>query len=351
MAISLHASRLSSRPSFSANATLSLLRRFEPMRGLDWHTLSSLAKHAQELSVPSGRLLLRPPRRVRGVWYLISGVLVDEMAGIRFRAGSQRCRLPVHPGASSLRAETSARLLFFDPVCLPMLLPELAQKNLPGATGLPGRFESSPFAKSGLWLEKLAASPLLRMLYQRRGAAGWQSWLRALQSLPIARNQVLINPGEVGDYFYVVQQGVAVVRCQQQGALKQDAALSAHIRSGGFFGEDALLSGQRRNARVDMPFGGRVLRGSAMQLAELVDDIWWVLARQPESWRTDNQPLNLPATLTTSILRSQLERLSAQQRYALMCGSNSPLCDLVLLLLVHRGYSVGLREGDAGSGG
>jgi len=315
--------------SFSANASLNLVRRFDPMAGLDWHGLSSIARQAQELKLPADRVLVRPPRRLQGVWYLSAGTLFDESTGAYLRSGSAQCRSPVWPGHSSLRSVTEVRLVFFAEDCLPALhalsAARQTDKCASSATGL----------DTNQWLENLAASPLLRLLYQRRGAAGWQNWLRSFAAVDVGAGETIIQRGAVGDYFYVVQRGVAIVTGQFE---------LAQIGPGGIVGEDALLSGQRRNAAVHMPSGGRVLRGSAAQLLGLVDDLWWALARCSESWKLDNQLLRLTREAPTETLRGWLDELPADKRYGILVGSEFMVQDLLLLLMVHRGYSVVLRE-------
>jgi len=308
---------------FSANARLDLLRCFDPLADLDWHGLSSLARQAREINLPAGRVLVRPPRRLRGVWYLSTGTLVDDCTGGHLRAGSVQCRLPVWPGHANLRSLTRVRLVFFDNACLPYLGLAASEPPSPVTLG------------SNDWLETLAASPLLQFLYQRRGAAGWQSWLRSFVELEVRPGTMLISKGSVGDYFYVVQTGMAVVSNESE---------LARIGAGGFFGEDALLSGQRRNATVCMPGGGRVLRGTAAQLLSLVDDLWWVLARKSESWNDNNRLLRLCAEATTPSVRQYLDALPTGERYGLPIGSQLLVQDLLLLLMIHRGYSLVLRE-------
>ena len=183
--------------------------------------------------------------------------------------------------------------------------------------------------------------------------------MRSFETLDVQPNQTLIEQGARGDYFYIVQEGIALVSAtspyskqygkqhgqhNSQHLLTQTGPELARISAGGFFGEDALLSGQRRNAAVSMPGGGRVLRGSGAQLCTLVDDLWWVLARQPQSWRSDNELLALAQNRPTAELRDWLATLSPEPRYGLLAGSDFALQDLLLLLLVHRGYSLVLRE-------
>ena len=57
---------------------------------------------------------------------------------------------------------------------------------------------------------------------------------------------VVVKQGDEGDKFYVIRRGAVDVRREEQGA----ATTLATLGSGDFFGEMALLSGERRNATV-----------------------------------------------------------------------------------------------------
>ena len=360
----------SCRQSISSNATLNLLRRFDPMASFDWAGLSSIARQAQEFRLPANRVLVRHPRRLSGVCYLVSGTLIDVETGERLQAGSHRCRWAVYPGHRSLRALTPVQMLFFDKDAA-VFLADVAgggvvggnvvggdvvggdvvggdvagTKAVSGIGGIAGAIEPAgqPQSKEFFhctsdpndWLVTLAASSLLRFLYHRRGAAGWQTWLQNFDALPVATNEFLIRRGGVGDFFYIVQSGFAVVHTDQG---------PRRIAEGGFFGEDALLSHQRRNACVVMPAGGRVLRGNAELLLSLVDDLWWVLARDAGSWKGSGEMLSLPEGLITETLREWLLQLPKEKDYVLSLGSQRVMQDLLLLLLVHRGYSVLLDD-------
>ena len=238
------------------------------------------------------------------------------------------------PGCSSLRSLTQVRLLYIEEHSLAQLPATVVAPVESVAPDADSIVQATGAADSDGWLHTLAMSPLLHLLYQRRGAAGWQSWLRSFSELEVGEQEAVIQQGEVGDNFYIVKSGVAVV--------SSNAEL-AHIRPGGFFGEDALLSGQRRNAAVHMPMGGRVLRGDGAQLFTLVDDLWWALARNQKSLTSDNQLLGLRKEASTTALRDWLGALPADKHYAMSVRSEILVQDLLLLLMIHRGYSVGLR--------
>jgi putative ABC transport system ATP-binding protein len=57
---------------------------------------------------------------------------------------------------------------------------------------------------------------------------------------------VVVRQGDEGDKFYVVRKGTVEVRREENGV----STVRATLKSGDFFGEVALLSGERRNATV-----------------------------------------------------------------------------------------------------
>ncbi|MCR9292407.1 MAG: cyclic nucleotide-binding domain-containing protein [bacterium] len=66
-----------------------------------------------------------------------------------------------------------------------------------------------------------------------------------LKSEVFAAHQRVIREGESGDKFYLIRTGsVAVKRGPQESQI-------ATLKSGDFFGEMALLTGEPRNASVD----------------------------------------------------------------------------------------------------
>jgi hypothetical protein len=86
------------------------------------------------------------------------------------------------------------------------------------------------------WLGRFLGGPLLASL----SALELQRLFRGSTVSNTAAGAVLIRRGEPGDVFYVVCDGA--VQIVQEGRTRHV------VRSGGFFGEDALLRGLPRNA-------------------------------------------------------------------------------------------------------
>ena len=75
-----------------------------------------------------------------------------------------------------------------------------------------------------------------------------------MQTWDYRAGETVVEEGEPGDFFYVIETGTAeVVRRQHNGPV-------ARLQPGASFGEEALLKGDPRNATVRMTADGRVLR-------------------------------------------------------------------------------------------
>ena len=76
----------------------------------------------------------------------------------------------------------------------------------------------------------------------------------AMQTWDFRAGENVVEEGEPGDFFYVLESGTAdVLRGETRAPL-------AKLRAGSSFGEEALLKGDLRNATVRMTGDGRVLR-------------------------------------------------------------------------------------------
>jgi len=79
----------------------------------------------------------------------------------------------------------------------------------------------------------------------------------AMQPQDVAAGEAVIAEGDKGDYFYVIESGIAEVWRSHAGKAPAQLAI---LGPGAAFGEEALLQGEPRNATVRMPEGGRVLK-------------------------------------------------------------------------------------------
>ncbi|MFA5083198.1 MAG: cyclic nucleotide-binding domain-containing protein [Hydrogenophilaceae bacterium] len=106
------------------------------------------------------------------------------------------------------------------------------------------------------WLFELLTNPsfekvppsLLQRLFER------------FHPLAAQAGQVMLRQGEPGDYYYLIRQGRA--RVSRQGHNGREVIL-ADVGPGQGFGEEALISGEPRNATVTMLEPGLLMRLAA----------------------------------------------------------------------------------------
>lgn len=184
----------------------------------------------------------------------------------------------------------------------------------------------------------------------------------AMQIWNVAAGEDVIQQGEPGDYFYVLESGSAEV-VRRTDASTQTAV--AMLRVGSTFGEEALLQGGVRNATVRMVRDGRVLRldkGDFDRLlkpglvAEITpDDLRWQLTRggaqiidcrNEEEWELWRLPSARLMPLET--LRERARGLDRSAEYIVYCRTGRRSTAAVFLMRQMGLKARSLRHGIAG---
>lgn len=123
---------------------------------------------------------------------------------------------------------------------------------------------------AGKWMEStgvFSAESLKNGIFRTLPPANVDELFRRMEKLPVEENQVVVLQGQPGDYYYLIETGVAEVsRRETDGSIVSLAMLS----SGQAFGEEALASGNDRNATVTMRSAGNLLRLGKKDFEELL---------------------------------------------------------------------------------
>ncbi len=104
------------------------------------------------------------------------------------------------------------------------------------------------------WLNSMIKSPTFRNL----PAANIEQLLNKLEPVRVKAGDLIIGQGDLGDYFYMINNGVAMVTINPEN--DEDSVIMAELNEGAAFGEAALISDNPRNATITMMEDGVLLR-------------------------------------------------------------------------------------------
>ncbi len=105
-------------------------------------------------------------------------------------------------------------------------------------------------------------------VFRQLPAANIETMFARLTRVDVGKGQVIVTQGQVGDYYYLIEQGTAVVSRIKDAT--QPPEILAEISVGEAFGEEALASDTKRNATVKMKTDGQLLRLKKEDFVELL---------------------------------------------------------------------------------
>jgi rhodanese-related sulfurtransferase len=107
-------------------------------------------------------------------------------------------------------------------------------------------------------------------VFAKLPAANIEAMFERLSPMGVEAGQTIITQGQEGDYYYLIQQGSAVVTRVKDP--NQPPIVLAEISNGAGFGEEALASDNKRNATVRMKTDGQLLRLKKDDFVELLKE-------------------------------------------------------------------------------
>lgn len=207
--------------------------------------------------------------------YLLKGDL-----GLRFtdggkkilRGGTEAASHPVNDGRLALQdtiAITDVDILRIDADLLDIMLTWDQLSGYEPATQK-SKVEDikRPVAE---WMRETAtfsAENLQSGVFSRLPSANIEEMFRRMEAVPVKAGQVIITQGAEGDYYYLIEQGQVVV--SRVDSATQKSVQLAELHEGDAFGEEALVSDNKRNATVTMKSDGSLLRLKKSDFIELL---------------------------------------------------------------------------------
>jgi CRP-like cAMP-binding protein len=234
---------------------LSLLRGFSPLDGLRNENLRALSRKTALRELGRDRMLFKEGDADKRTFYLVSGI-VELVANGRIvgsvKGGTPDARhaiAPILPRRCAARvASEKIEYLSIDSDLLDVLI----------TWDQTGTYEVSDLQSSAVadddWMTLLLQSGALHKI----PPANLQAVFMRLQRVNYSAGDVVIRQGEEGDFFYVIVSGRCAV--SRETPLNRAGIRLAELGVGETFGEEALISGARRNATVSMLTDGALMR-------------------------------------------------------------------------------------------
>jgi len=221
-------------------------------------------------------------------------------------------------------------------------------------SGNPARAATSWMGDTGVF----SASKLQTGVFSRLPSANIEEMFNRMASIDVKPGQVIIHQGAEGDYYYLIEHGTAIV--SRITDANQPPIVLAELNAGDAFGEEALVSDNKRNATITMKTEGALLRLKKTDFIELLKaplisqigmeearkltaiGAIWVDVRFPSEYQFDHLPkaINIPL----NELRSLIPTLDKHKEYIVYCqtGRRSSAAAFVL---VEQGFRVQVLEG------
>lgn len=245
------------------------IRQLEPIASLPADHIRELLEGARLESLTPGQALFHSGDADGQAVYLLHGSVElrpDSEGGAHtLSAGSAEACHPVadeHPRRVTAVAVTPAEIVRIDKELLDTLL-TWGQISAPEEDVVMSEDGIITINKAD-WLRTMIKSPTFRRL----PAANVEQLLHRLEPILVHAGNVIIRQGDAGDYFYMIDQGIALVTRNPDN--DEDSIEMAELNPGASFGEAALISDNPRNATVSMMSDGILLRLSKEDFTTLL---------------------------------------------------------------------------------
>jgi len=303
-----------------------------PIKALGMGHCRELLDQSEVSAIARGEVVFEQGAEAKSILYLMAGEVELHINGKTakcIKGGTRLAKLPLEQGRHyryTACALTDVVCVSVNPAALDVML----------SWGQSGGYEVQEL--DGIhsndddnWMAKL----LQAKVFHRIPPANIQSVFMSMATHHFAAGESVIRQGEEGGHFYIIREGRCLV--SRKTRKSPEGMVLATLQTGDSFGEEALISGGKRNASVIMQTDGVLMRLSRVDFLELLKDPllkWvsyaegcelatdgatWIDVRLPVEYQTQHiqHSVNIPLPL----LRSKLEKLDAEMRYLLYCDS------------------------------
>ncbi len=322
-----------------------------PISGLPRNYQDELLNKAAVLEFRKGTYIFREGEVDDYSYYLLTGKLdmyAKNQLAKQVTAGTETASYALaqlQPRQLSAKTRTSVSVLRVNRTLLDRLL-TLSSVRSPDET-----LEVTEISEIGPsnWMTRV----LQLELFQNIPATNIQQILTHLECFEVKTGDVIVEQESPGDFYYIIDQG----HCQVTRHLPDDNGdiQLAVLAEGATFGEEALVSGTKRNATVSMLTNGRLLRLTKEDFIDLIKKPLLhkvafadaeKMVRQGATWldvrlAEERGNYSLPGSIAIplNLLRARLSELDLKSRFITYCDTGSRSSVAAFLLQQH-GFDV-----------
>ncbi|HHJ80605.1 MAG TPA: cyclic nucleotide-binding domain-containing protein [Candidatus Tenderia electrophaga] len=269
------------------SVNLMVLMRLQPINSLLEEQVAELADQTQEQCLRAGSTLFKEGDTSTDLIYLIEGEIeITSSSGEThtIKSSSSASRRPL-----SEQTPHHGTAVAISPILYISIDSDLVDTMLTWAESAAA--ESEEVIMSGNDIINIDTSSLKNKLqnspnFRKLPAANIDLLLEKMEPIRICAGETIIRQGDEGDYFYVIEQGEALVtRTTDDDNNGDDAIDMIHLSEGSTFGESALISDNPRNATVSMQTNGVLLRLNKENFLKLMQE-------PTQDWVNYNEAMN-----------------------------------------------------------
>lgn len=321
-----------------------VLRQFVPLSALPSDARAELARDARVGNYRKGQTVFVRGEDAATAVYLLSGTveLLTDAGTHKVKAGSEEAKQALSRGgrrAATCTCLSDAQVAFLDRDRLDLALTWTQSGGVEVV-----ELEASGDEEEIDWMTAMLTNPVLH----RIPPGNIPRIFAAMQPVEFAAGETLIREGEPGDWYYVLTQG-------QVRVVRGGRAVVA-LGPGRAFGEEALVSGDPRNATVQALTAGHAMRLSAQAFEQLLkaplfrevsvedvpDTAQLIDVRLPDEFRNGRLPGAI--SLPLAQLRDEVGKLASDREYVVYCDSGRRSA-AATYLLSERGFDARLLTG------
>jgi CRP-like cAMP-binding protein/rhodanese-related sulfurtransferase len=332
-----------------------LLSDLVPIKALSPDYLKELADKSSLCEAAEGRTLFKSGDSAERIIYILEGqVELTTESGIsrQIAGGSKMAKLPLEQGKVhqyTAVAKSNIKFIKVDPNLLDIML------TWEQSGGYEVQEIDNNSSDDDDWMSRI----LQAKVFQRIPPANIQKIFMKMEAQHFQKGESVIQQGDEGEHFYLIREG----RCQvvRKTRKNPEGVTLARLGVGDNFGEEALISGGKRNASIIMLTDGVLMSLSKTDFLELMNEPllnWvnfseakeiangqglWIDVRLPAEFQS--QHLDGSVNIPLPLLRSKVDRLEKNKKYIIYCDTGRRSSTATYLLTENGFEAYVLKDG------